>query len=102
MNRRHLLIASVIILAIFVAGTLVSYRTLFSEIALSSPESAPVKIEVVAGSSLSRVALELGEAGYLPSPALFKLWARLQGAENSIQTGGIRASGRNHAGAVAG
>ena len=36
---------------------------------------------------MSRVAIELAEAGYLPSPTLFKLWARLKGAENSIQTG---------------
>jgi UPF0755 protein len=55
--------------------------------ALRSPEISPVKIEVMAGSSLSRVAIELAEAGYLPSPTLFKLWARLKGAENSIQTG---------------
>lgn len=87
MNRRHILIASVTILAIFVAGALVSYKALFSEIALSSSGSTPVKIEVVAGSSLSRVAMELGEAGYLPSPTLFTLWARLQGVANSIQTG---------------
>ena len=79
------------ILAIFVTGAAASYRTLFSEIALLSAESlsglTPVKIEVMAGSSLTRVAAELSEAGYLPSPAMFKLWARLQGAENSIQTG---------------
>ncbi|PCI76507.1 MAG: hypothetical protein COB20_10490 [SAR86 cluster bacterium] len=87
MSRRHLLIASVTILAAFFAVALVSYRAVFSEIALDSLESTPVKIEVVAGSSLSRVARELGEAGYLPSPTLFKLWALLQGAENSIQTG---------------
>jgi len=91
MNRRHLLVASVIVLVISIAAALVSYRALFSEIALLSseisPEQTPVKIEVVAGSSLSRVAMELGEAGYLPSPTLFKLWARLRGAENSIQTG---------------
>ena len=91
MNRQHLLIASVTILAIFVAGAVLSYRSLFSEITLRSPEIStelsPVKIEVMAGSSLSRVAIELAEAGYLPSPTLFKLWARLKGAENSIQTG---------------
>ena len=91
MNRQHLLIAGVTILAIFVAGAVLSYRSLFSEIALRSPEIStelsPVKIEVMAGSSLSRVAIELAEAGYLPSPTLFKLWARLKGAENSIQTG---------------
>ena len=87
MNRQHLLIASVTILAIFVAGAVLSYRSLFSEMALRSPEISPVKIEVMAGSSLSRVAIELAEAGYLPSPTLFKLWARLKGAENSIQTG---------------
>ncbi len=87
MNRRHLLVASVAILAILNAGALISYRALFSEIALLSPEQTPVKIEVIAGSSLSRVVVELGEAGYLPNPTLFKLWARLRGAENSIQTG---------------
>jgi UPF0755 protein len=91
MNPRHLILASVTILTIFVAGAVASYRALFSEIDLLSADTssglAPVKIEVVAGSSLSRVAAELGEAGYLPSPALFKLWARLQGAENNIQTG---------------
>ena len=87
MSRQHLIIASVTILAIFVAGAVLSYRSLFSEIVLRSTELSPVKIEVMAGSSLSRVAIELAEAGYLPSPTLFKLWARLKGAENSIQTG---------------
>lgn len=84
MSRRHLLIAG---LTIFIAAVLIGYRTLFSEIRLLSADSTPVKIEVVAGSSLSRVAMELSKAGYLSSPMLFKLWARLQGAENSIQTG---------------
>ena len=87
MNRRHLLIAALTILAILVTAAFASYRVLFSQIPFSSLESAPVKIEVVAGSSLSRVAAELGEAGYLSSPTVFKLWARLQGVENSIQTG---------------
>ena len=84
MSRRHLLIAG---LTIFIAAALIAHRTLFSEIRLLSADSPPVKIEVVAGSSLSRVAMELSKAGYLSSPMLFKLWARLQGAENSIQTG---------------
>ena len=84
MSRRHLLIAG---LTIFIAAALIGYRTLFSEIRLLSADSTPVKIEVVAGSSLSRVAMELSKAGYLSSPMLFKIWARLQGAENSIQTG---------------
>jgi len=87
MNRRHLLIAAAAMLTIFVVIALLSYRTLHTEIALPSLESAPVKIEVAAGSSLSRVAMELGEAGYLTSPSVFKLWARLRGVENSIQTG---------------
>jgi UPF0755 protein len=84
MSRRHLLIAA---LTIFIAAVLIGYRTLFSEIRLLSADSTPVKIEVVAGSSLSRVAMELSKAGYLSSPTLFKLWARLQGVENRIQTG---------------
>ena len=84
MSRRHLLIAG---LTIFIAAVLIGYRTLFSEIRLLSADSTPVKIEVVAGSSLSRVAMELSKAGYLSSPMLFKLWARLQGVANRIQTG---------------
>ncbi len=87
MRKRHLAIVSVTICVIFVAAGLYSYRALFAEIALPSIDSAPVKIEVVAGSSLSRVAKELGELGYLSSPTVFKIWARLQGVENSIQTG---------------
>ena len=84
MSRRHLLIAG---LTIFIAAALIAHRTLFSEIRLLSADSPPVKIEVVAGSSLSRVAAELSQAGYLSSPMLFTLWARLQGVANRIQTG---------------
>lgn len=87
MNRRLLIVASAAIFAIFVAAALFAYRALFAEIAIPSIESTPVKIEVVAGSSLSRVATELAEAGYLTSPTAFKVWARLQGVENSIQIG---------------
>ena len=87
MRRRQLLIPIVIALTLFAAAALFSYKALFSEIALLSTEPTPVIIEVVAGSSLSRVAIGLGEAGYLPNPTLFKLWARLLGVENSILTG---------------
>tara|TARA_B110000858_G_scaffold198527_1_gene266261 strand:+ start:11289 stop:12314 length:1026 start_codon:yes stop_codon:yes gene_type:complete len=91
MSRRQLLIVSMITLTLFLAAALISYRALFTEISLLSAEgysdSTPVKIEVLAGSSLSRVVTNLSEADYLPSPTLFKLWARLQGAESSIQTG---------------
>lgn len=87
MSRRHLIITSAILLAVIVVSSFVGYSALFVEIALPSSESAPVKIEIEAGSSLSRVARELGEAGYLASPSVFKLWARLQGVANSIQTG---------------
>ena len=84
MSRRHLLIAS---LTIFIAAVLIGYRTLFSEIKLLSADSTPVKIEVVAVSSLSRVAMELSKAVYLSRPMLFNLLARLHVAESSYQTG---------------
>ena len=87
MNRRYLFTASLTILAVFLLFAFVSYKALFSEIVLLSVDSTPVKIEVVAGSSLSRVAMELSKAGYLSSPTLFKLWARFQGTANNIQTG---------------
>ena len=87
MNRRYLFTASLTILAVFFIFTFVSYKALFSEIVLLSADSTPVKIEVVAGSSLSRVAMELNKAGYLSNPTLFKLWARFQGTANNIQTG---------------
>jgi peptidoglycan lytic transglycosylase G len=87
MNRRYLYIVSFLILAVFILGTVISYRALFTEIVVAGSESGAVSIEVTAGSSLSRVARELGEAGLITSPTLFKIWARLQGVENSLQTG---------------
>lgn len=92
MNRQKLfLIISAAIITLLIGVMLFCYRALFSEIPLLVAEgnssSTPAKIEVVAGSSLSRVATELGEAGYLPSPSLFKLWAKLKGVASSIQVG---------------
>jgi len=87
MNRRYLFTASLTIFAVLFICAFVSYKALFSEIVLLSADSTPVKIEVVAGSSLSRVAMELNKAGYLSNPILFKLWARFQGTANNIQTG---------------
>lgn len=87
MNRRHILIAAAAILGVFLLGSGMGYRALFAEIPAQLLEATPVRIDVIEGSSLSRVASELGDAGFLPSPTLFKLWARLQGVENSIQTG---------------
>ncbi|GJM12362.1 MAG: hypothetical protein DHS20C12_07650 [Pseudohongiella sp.] len=87
MNRRILLTISALALTVTVAIVLVSYRAMFVAIPALADETAPVKIEVVQGSSLSRVASALAEDGYLPNAMLFKLWARLTGVENSIQTG---------------
>ncbi|MBT5719864.1 MAG: endolytic transglycosylase MltG [Gammaproteobacteria bacterium] len=90
MNTRNILIVGATILAIFTSIATISYSALFAEIDLaanSAAPQAPVKIEIVAGSSLSRVAAELGEAGFLRSPILFKLMARVRGVENSIRTG---------------
>lgn len=87
MNKRYLLASCAALIAVVLVSVFVSYRFLFSEITSLANASTPVKIEIVAGSSLSRVAAELGDAGLLASPTLFKLWARLRGVENSIQTG---------------
>ena len=90
MNTRNILIVGATILAIFTSIATIGYSALFAEIDLaanSAAPQAPVKIEIVAGSSLSRVAAELGEAGFLRSPTIFKLMARVQGVENSIRTG---------------
>ena len=90
MNTRNILIVGATILAIFTSIATISYSALFAEIDLaanSAAPQAPLKIEIVAGSSLSRVAAELGEAGFLRSPIIFKLMARVRGVENSIRTG---------------
>jgi len=90
MNTRNILIVGATILAIFTSIATISYSALFAEIDLaanSAAPQAPVKIEIVAGSSLCRVAAELGEAGFLRSPIIFKLMARVRGVENSIRTG---------------
>jgi len=90
MNTRNILIVGATILAIFTSIATIGYSALFTEIDLaanSAAPQAPVKIEIVAGSSLSRVAAELAEAGFLRSPTIFKLMARVQGVENSIRTG---------------
>ncbi|MDG1027065.1 MAG: endolytic transglycosylase MltG [Gammaproteobacteria bacterium] len=90
MNIRNILIVGATTLAIFISVVTIGYSALFAEIDLaanSAAPQAPVKIEIVAGSSLSRVAAELAEAGFLRSPTIFKLMARVQGVENSIRTG---------------
>ena len=90
MNTRNILIVGATTLAIFISVVTIGYGALFAEIDLaanSAAPQAPVKIEIVAGSSLSRVAAELAEAGFLRSPTIFKLMARVQGVENSIRTG---------------
>ena len=90
MNTRNILIVGATTLAIFISVVTIGYSALFAEIDLaanSAAPQAPVKIEIVAGSSLSRVAAELAEAGFLRSPTIFKLMARVQGVENSIRTG---------------
>lgn len=79
--------AAVVLLSAF---AIYSYDALFAEIDLplsSSASAAPIKIDIAAGSSLSRVALELQQSGYLKSPLLFKLWARVQGVDDRIRTG---------------
>lgn len=87
MSRRNILLTSAAILGIFLLGLGVCYRVLFAEISLPPSGDAATRIEVIEGSSLSRVATELADAGFLASPTLFKLWARFRGVENSIQTG---------------
>jgi UPF0755 protein len=44
-------------------------------------------VEVVEGSSLSRITSELHSSGYIRSPQLFKLLAKIRGVENTIRAG---------------
>ncbi len=66
------------------------YLALYSPIKIDSSiahSNSPTVVEVTEGSSLSRVASELQEHGYLHHPNLFKLLARFRGVENAIRTG---------------
>ncbi len=88
--RRNLLFAAAALVVLGLALALYSYNSLFAEIDLPSRNSAsdnPIKLDIVTGSSLSRVALDLQQSGYLRSPMIFKLWARLLGSDNKIQAG---------------
>ncbi len=90
LTRRYLLLAVVTLVVSLGAVAIYSYNALFAEIGLPQPNSAiatPIKIDIAEGSSLSRVAFDLQQSGYLRSPLLFKLWARLQGFDDRIRTG---------------
>lgn len=88
-----MVVAGVLFSVLALISVLFSVRFLYSSISsldtLSAAGSAtePVLIEVAAGSSLSRITEELNELGYLQYPLLFKLLARVQGVENTIQAG---------------
>lgn len=88
LNRRHILQATLALLAGLLLIGLYAYSALFSALELpANADAAEVKIEINPGSSLNRVALDLEQAGYLSSPTLFKLWARLRGVDGSIRAG---------------
>jgi UPF0755 protein len=87
---RRLLIAAALLGIVAAFTGLYSYTALNSAIKIAPSKrqgAKPIVIEVLAGSSLTRVSKNLEDAGYLQHPTLFKLWARLQGVENSIKTG---------------
>jgi UPF0755 protein len=71
------------------ALTTIATSWLFARAYMHSPialtESAVY--EVSAGSSLSRVAAELGELGALERPQVFSIWGRISGAAEQIKTG---------------
>lgn len=86
---RYAVIAGLLFFLLTIALLLSSVRTLYSPMhtSITDADHEVIIIEVVAGSSLSRVVQELSQQGYIQSPLLFKLLARLRGVENGIQTG---------------
>ncbi len=87
-HRIELFLLSIAVL-VFGASFYV-FNALYSPISrLSSADLAGEQtvIEIVEGSSLSRVTSELQSQGYIQHPNLFKLLARLRGVENAIKTG---------------
>ncbi len=90
LNRRHLFGTAAVLALLLSVMALYSYNALFTEIELghrTGTDGEVAKIDIATGSSLSRVATSLHESGYLSSPTLFKLWARLQGSDSLIQAG---------------
>lgn len=90
MTKQKTLIAIAALGILILISVLLAVNSLFSPIDFSRVEvspNSPARIEIVEGSSLSRVADELAADGILQYPTLFKLWARITGVENSIRTG---------------
>lgn len=88
LGKRRLLLLALSILLVASLASLTVYSALFAEIELAASDAADaVSIEISPGSSLNRIALDLERDGYLASPALFKLWARLRGVDGSIRAG---------------
>lgn len=90
LSARHAVMIAAAGAVVLTAFLLYAYNALFGDILLppsSDGVDAAVKIEIAPGSSLSQVAAELEQSGYLSSPLLFKVWARLQGSDNKIQAG---------------
>lgn len=88
LGKRRLLLLALSVSVITLLASLYVYRALFAEIELAAGDSADaVSIEISPGSSLNRIAQDLGQDGYLASPTLFKLWARLRGVDGSIRAG---------------
>lgn len=78
------------VIAVLILLLLVSIPLLFSLRFLHSPVTTlheSITFEVAAGSSLSRVSLDLNQAGYLRYPLLFNLLAKWRGVEDAIKTG---------------
>lgn len=85
---RKILIAAGVIFTLSFVSLVFSFRFLNTPIAsLNDSPAEPVVIEVLPGSSLSRVTGELNQLGIIQYPLLFNLLAKIQGVENTIKVG---------------
>ncbi|PCJ26054.1 MAG: hypothetical protein COA96_06020 [SAR86 cluster bacterium] len=91
---RQLVIATSVLSAFTIVFIIFAVSFLYSPISaldkpsdLTAASNQPLLIEVLPGSSFSRIATELNSAGVIQYPLLFKLLAKWQGVENLIKTG---------------
>ncbi len=81
---RNILIASLLAALVLLIAAGFVYRSLYSEPAAVADGEI---FEILPGSSLSTVAGELQQKGYIDSAFTFKLLARLRGVEGAIRVG---------------
>jgi len=90
LDKRLIALLAILISATVITSSIYIYRGLYSPVMHETPDSNDgglSVVEVVEGSSLSRITSELHSSGYIRSPQLFKLLAKIRGVENTIRAG---------------